>query len=236
MTDIELEAMGKRIDKLITELRLNNVKISDKLKVSKVSVGKWRKGQTEPTGSNMEGLVNVLGTTAAFLLTGKEESSIHSDPNYSVVEGWDSETALDDEEFEIPYYDKVLVTAGNNEGDVQEYTNKKIRMQKRSARKAGASMTQSFSYINDGDSMAERISDGARCTADASKKEIKDGKIYCFRHGVMRRTKYLYMRPDGGLLIRSHNPAYPDEIIAPEDMGDIEILGWVWEWSNMERW
>lgn len=236
MTDIELEAMGKRIDKLITDLGLNNVKIADKLKVSKVSVGKWRKGQAEPTGSNMEGLVNVLGTTAAFLLTGKEETLIYSDPNYSAVEGWDSETALDDGEFEIPHYDKVLVTAGNREGSVQEYTDRKIRMQKKSARKAGASMTQSFSYNNDGDSMAERISDGARCTADSSKKEIKDGKIYCFRHGVMRRTKYLYMRPDGGLLIRSHNPAYEDEVIMPEDMNDIEILGWVWEWSNMERW
>ena len=236
MTDIELEAMGRRIDKLITDLELNNVKIADRLKVSKVSVGKWRKGQAEPTGSNMEGLINVLGTTAAFLLTGKEDTQPHKDSNYSPVSGWDSETALDDEEFEIPYYDKVLVTAGSKEGDVQEYTNKKIRMQKKSARKAGASMTQSFSYINDGDSMAERISDGARCTADASKQEIKDGKIYCFRHGVMRRTKYLYMRPDGGLLIRSHNPAYLDEIIAPEDMNDIEILGWVWEWSNMERW
>ena len=236
MTDIELEAMGRRIDKLITDLELNNVKIADRLKVSKVSVGKWRKGQAEPTGSNMEGLINVLGTTAAFLLTGKEDTQPHKDSNYSPVSGWDSETALDDEEFEIPYYDKVLVTAGSKEGDVQEYTNKKIRMQKKSARKAGASMTQSFSYINDGDSMAERISDGARCTADASKQEIKDGKIYCFRHGVMRRTKYLYMRPDGGLLIRSHNPAYLDEIIAPEDINDIEILGWVWEWSNMERW
>ena len=236
MTDIELEAMGKRVDALITSNNLNNVKIADKLGVSKVAVGKWRKGQTEPTGSNMEGLVNVLGTTAAFLLTGKEETSIYDDPNYSPVAGWDYQTALDDEEFEIPHYNKVLVTAGNNEGDVQDYTDEKIRMKKKSARKAGASITQSFSYNNDGDSMAERISDGARCTADASKKQIKDGKIYCFRHGVMRRTKYLYMRPDGGLLIRSHNPAYEDEIIKPEDVSDIEILGWVWEWSNMERW
>lgn len=236
MTDIELEAMGRRIDDLITSKKLNNVKIAEKLGVSKVAVGKWRNGQTEPTGSNMEGLVNALGTTASFLLTGKEETSFYNDSSYSAVAGWDDKTALDDEEFEIPHYANVLVTAGNNEGDIQDHTDEKIRMKKKSARKAGASITQSFSYNNDGDSMAERISDGARCTADSSKKQIKDGKIYCFRHGVMRRTKYLYMRPDGGLLIRSHNPSYDDEIIKPEDMNDIEILGWVWEWSNMERW
>ncbi len=232
MTNIELEMMGMRINDLIIKLGLNNVKIADKLSVSKVAVGKWRNGQSEPTGSNMSGLAEVLGVTANFLITGKDD--VHHD--YSAVVGWDSDTELDDDEFEIPYYDKVVVTAGNQEGEVQEVTDKKIRMSKRSARKAGASITQSFSYMNDGDSMSERISDGARCTADASKKEIKDGKIYCLRHGVMRRTKYLYMRPDGGLLIRSHNPAYIDEVVLPEDMNDIEILGWVWEWSNMERW
>lgn len=236
MTNIELEMMGARINDLIIDLGLNNVKISEELGVSKVAVGKWRNGQSEPTGSNMSGLARVLGTTADYLIKGKSENKLYSDASYSPVVGWDSDTELDDDEFEIPYYDKVVVTAGNREGEVQEMTNKKIRMSKRSARKAGASITQSFSYMNDGDSMAERISDGARCTADASKKEIKDGKIYCLRHGVMRRTKYLYRRPDGGLLIRSHNPAYPDEIIAPEEMDDIEILGWVWEWSNMERW
>lgn len=236
MTNIELEMLGRRIDALISSKGLNNVKIADKLGVSKVAVGKWRNGQSEPTGSNMNGLIDILGTTANYLLTGKEEYSLFGEQDYSAVAGWDSETNLDDDEFAIPYYDKVLVTAGNHVGEVHEETDKKIRMHKRSARKAGASMTQSFSYNNDGDSMSERISDGARCTADASKKQIKDGKIYCFRHGVMRRTKYLYMRPDGGLLIRSHNPTYEDEIIAPEDMDTIEILGWVWEWSNMERW
>lgn len=232
MTNIELEKMGYRINDLIIESGLNNVKIAEKLNVSKVAVGKWRNGQSEPTGSNMNGLAEVLGVSAEFLITGRDEAY----RGYSAVAGWDDDTELDDDEFEIPYYDKVVVTAGNQEGEVQEVTDKKIRMSKRSARKAGASITQSFSYMNDGDSMAERISDGARCTADASKKEIKDGKIYCLRHGVMRRTKYLYRRPDGGLLIRSHNPAYADEVVLPEDMNDIEILGWVWEWSNMERW
>lgn len=236
MTNVELEMLGRRIDDLIKSTGLNNVKIADKLGVSKVAVGKWRKGQSEPTGSNLSGLAEVLKTNADFLLTGKQGDLFYDDPSYARVIGWDNETELDDDEFEIPYYNKVMVTAGSREGEVQEVTDKKIRMSKQSARKAGASITQSFSYMNDGDSMAERISDGARCTADASKKEIKDGKIYCIRHGVMRRTKYLYRRPDGGLLIRSHNPSYPDEIIAPEDMGDIEILGWVWEWSNMERW
>lgn len=236
MNNIQLEIMGKRIDTLIRNKGINNVQIADKVGVSKVAVGKWRKGQTEPSGSNMISLAEVLGTTASFLIGGECDNEFHDNHSYSSIVGWDDDTELGNDEFEIKHYNKVTVTAGGHEGEVQEVTDKKIRMSKQLARMAGASITQSFSYMNDGDSMAERISDGARCTADASKKEIKDGKIYCLRHGVMRRTKYLYRRPDGGLLIRSHNPAYPDEVIAPEDMEQIEILGWVWEWSNTERW
>tara|TARA_B100000530_G_scaffold309310_1_gene235032 strand:+ start:44863 stop:45561 length:699 start_codon:yes stop_codon:yes gene_type:complete len=227
-------------DRIQSRLAASDSKQADIVRVtgaSKGTVSKWLSGTNTPKGSYLIALAKFLDVDSEWLLTGieKEKETSTSDDTSEVL-GWDDSTPLDDDEFEISHYDKVLVTAGNKEGEIQEMTDKKIRMSKRSARKAGASITQSFSYINDGDSMSDRISDGARCTADASKKEIKDGKIYCFRHGVMRRTKYLYWRPDGGLLIRSHNPEYEDEIVPPEQMDDIEILGWVWEWSNMERW
>lgn len=227
-------------DRIQSRLVASDRKQADIVKVtgaSKGTVSKWLSGTNTPKGNYLIALAKFLDVDSEWLLTGieKEKETSTSD-DISEVLGWDDSTPLEDDEFEISHYDKVMVTAGNREGEIQEMTDKKIRMSKRSARKAGASITQSFSYINDGDSMSDRISDGARCTADASKKEIKDGKIYCFRHGVMRRTKYLYRRPDGGLLIRSHNPEYEDEIVTPEQMEDIEILGWVWEWSNMERW
>lgn len=226
-------------DRIQLKINEKNCKQADIVRVtgaSKGTVSKWVSGVNVPKGRFLLDLAVFLNTSTSWLLTGEGGDDEAVDADVKAVVGWDDNTALDDGEFEIPHFNQVVVTAGSKEGQVQEATDRVIRMSKRSARKAGASITQSFSYINDGDSMEERISDGARCTADASKKDIKDGKIYCFRHGVMRRTKYLYMRPDGGLLIKSHNPSYDDEIIAPEDMGDIEILGWVWEWSNMERW
>lgn len=226
-------------DRIQLKINEKNCKQADIVRVtgaSKGTVSKWVSGVNVPKGRFLLDLAVFLNTSTSWLLTGEGGDDEAVDADVKAVVGWDDNTALDDGEFEIPHFNQVVVTAGSKEGQVQEATDRIIRMSKRSARKAGASITQSFSYINDGDSMEERISDGARCTADASKKDIKDGKIYCFRHGVMRRTKYLYMRPDGGLLIKSHNPSYDDEIIAPEDMGDIEILGWVWEWSNMERW
>ena len=232
-----MQTVADRIQIKIKEKKCKQSEIVEATGASKGTVSKWVSGVNVPKGRFLLNLAIFLETNTSWLLTGEggDGETIDSSDIKPIV-GWDEDTPLDDDEFEVPHFDKVTVTAGSKEGEVQEITDKKIRMSKRSARRAGASLTQSFSYINDGDSMEERISDGARCTADASKKEIKDGKIYCFRHGVMRRTKYLYWLPDGGILIKSHNSDYKDETILPSDLNDFEILGWVWEWSNMERW
>lgn len=147
------------------------------------------------------------------------------------------EGKLEDDEFEYPHFHEVFVSGGSNELPILEASSEPSRLKKSIARKAGASMTHSFSFNLEGHSMKSKILDGACCTADASKKQIKDGKIYVFRHGVMRRTKYLFNRPDGGLLVRSENREdFPDEIIKGEEMGDVEILGWVYHWCNTETW
>ena len=149
----------------------------------------------------------------------------------------EEESELEDDEFEYPHYNEVYVTGGDKELLVLESSTEPSKMKKSIARKAGASMSHTFSYNLDGDSMSPKIMDKACVTADASKKVIKDGKIYVFRHGVMRRTKYLYNRPDGGLLIRSENKdEYPDEIVPKDEMDCIEIIGWVYHWCNMEVW
>lgn len=230
-----MQTTADRIQLKMTEKGCKQVDMINATGAKKGTVSKWVSGVNTPKGKYLLDLASFLNTNSTWLLTGEGSDGLLRE-EYKSISAWDDDTPLNEDEFEIPHFDKVLVSAGNREGDVQNQTDKTIRMSKRSARKAGASITQSFSYINDGDSMGERISDGARCTADASKIEIKEGKIYCFRHGALRRTKYLSWLPDGSLLIRSHNNSYKEEIVPKVDMGEIEILGWVWEWSNMERW
>lgn len=152
-----------------------------------------------------------------------------------VIEEDDSE--LEDDEFEFPHYHEVYVTGGDKELPLLESDTEPSKLKKWIARRAGASMSHTFSYNLDGNSMSPKIMDKACVTADASKKIVKDGKIYVFRHGVMRRTKYLYNRPDGGLIIRSENKEeYPEEVVTKDEMHDIEIIGWVYHWCNMEVW
>lgn len=182
----------------------------------------------------------ALGVNADWLDSGKGEKELNiKEKKYLTeeIDSWDDETPLNDDEFEVPHYTEVHVSAGLSEGPVQEITDRKIRLAKSSARKAGAQIDTSFSYNITGDSMKGRIEDGSRCTADSSKKnQIKDGKIYVLRYGVLRVTKYVYRRPDGGLTLKSENPDYPPIQIDPTDLDQVEILGWVWDWSTMDRW
>lgn len=64
MNEIDKQKIGSRIDERMTELNLSNVAVAVYVGLSKVAVGKWRKGETEPTGSNLTKLVQILKTNA----------------------------------------------------------------------------------------------------------------------------------------------------------------------------
>lgn len=82
-----------------------------------------------------------------------------------------------------------------------------------------------------GDSMEEKISDGDTLFIDVSQTNVIDNKIYAIRYGDELRVKRLLKHFSGGLKLISINPAYPEEVIRPEDMQFVEVLGRV-VWSG----
>ena len=218
--DSGLATLGDRITKRQKDLHLNNVDVSQAVGVSKVAVGKWKRNDSEPSSVNLERLADVLETTTDFLLYG------------------DARGLASLADVGIPFFESVDVGFRPDSGEVHlEVEEKMVSINRDIASKAGADIDKCFSYVIDDDGMSDRIAANSICVADSSKKEVKDGKIYCFRHGVIRRTRYLYRLPDGSLLIRSHNTEkHPDETISPKDLDSIEIYGWVWQWSVSEKW
>lgn len=104
------------------------------------------------------------------------------------------------------------------------------------AMKAGADINKTIYYILEDDCMSPVMYRRAECAVDTSKLEIKNGKIYYFKHGVVYRTNVLYNQPDGGLLIRSINDDFEDEIVSAKDISVINIIGWVYSWTNLDIW
>lgn len=78
-----------------------------------------------------------------------------------------------------------------------------------------------------GDSMSPWVNDGDAVVVDLSDKEIRDGKPYAIRYGDELRIKNIHKRFDGGLILRSINPSFAEEVIPPADLEHVEILGLV---------
>lgn len=237
--------MHERIQQKLEELNLKQADIARATGKSTAAVTKWLKGDNIPKAENLKAIAKLLNVSDVWLLTGNESALPVKNKDgqqmdgvkFRSVEFWDSETPLDDDEFEVPYYKDVELTGGFGSFEQHDDGRRRIKYGKTAAYTSGASQTQSICMTLVGDSMEDRIAAGSMIAVDLSKKDVREGKIYAFRHGQLLRVKYLIPKPDGGLIIRSHNKAYEDEHISTEEVeNDINLIGWVWNWSVLERW
>ena len=84
-----------------------------------------------------------------------------------------------------------------------------------------------------GDSMDPIIKDGSWILVEMGDFPIRDGMPYLIRAGEDVQVKFLFKRPDGGVIIRSHNPANPDVILTGTERGNMDVLGRVVESVQM---
>lgn len=149
----------------------------------------------------------------------------------------------DDDEYEAGYFkpinhsnaDIIAAIKTNKDLPVIAKTPFTVKVRRTVAERCNASVGDSFCYRHESRAMYPRITYNALCIADRSKTEIKEGKIYVFRHGFVLRTRYLQRMPDGGLLILSCNNDCSDEIVPASELSTIEILGWVYCMMNYDQ-
>ena len=77
-----------------------------------------------------------------------------------------------------------------------------------------------------GESMHPFIWDKDRITVDCSQSEIiLSGRVYAFTIDGEMRVKRLFKQVDGSILIRSDNPAFPEEILPPSERERLVLIG-----------
>jgi phage repressor protein C with HTH and peptisase S24 domain len=76
-----------------------------------------------------------------------------------------------------------------------------------------------------GVSMEPYLHEGDVVLIDMGQSTVIDGEVYALKYGDELRIKRLSKRFDGGLIIRSDNPRYPEEVVAPMDMEHVQVLG-----------
>ncbi len=83
-----------------------------------------------------------------------------------------------------------------------------------------------------GESMEPIIKDGSWITVDLSNTRVCEGNMYLIRSGEDIQVKFLFRRPDGGLIIRSGNPVWADVQVPSAELQHIGIIGRVVESST----
>lgn len=186
------------------------------------------------SSSHLPAIARYLGVDAYWLQTGVENS------NFTPVETWDSNTPLDDEDVEIPFFKDFSFACGSGSiGEAIANEKRKLRMSKSTLRNLAITKENAVAATASGDSMSPVINDGDTIHLDLGRKTVKDGKIFAVCMGGLFYCKRLYNLPFGGLRIVSDNSDEFPEIQLTADQikeQDIQIIGWVWQISSLERW
>lgn len=186
-----------------------------------------------------EKIENAFNKPKGFLDQANQFNSI-KDQHFQIVDTWDSETPLGDDEVEIPYFEDFSFACGSGSiGEALESETSKLRLSKSVLRNLTIDKKNAVATRASGDSMNPTIKDGDTIHIDLGRKTIKDGKIFAICHGDLFYAKRLYNLPLGGVRIVSDNSAeFPEMRITAQEVIDqkFEIVGWIWQISSIESW
>src|SRR5690606_18455341 len=98
----DMSDIRDRIIKKMRELNLRQVDLINQLGVSKGTVSKWISGLNTPSSEVLPDLARVLNTSPQWLIKG--DGIDRSEVSLQQVDTWDSNTPLDDDEVEVPFF------------------------------------------------------------------------------------------------------------------------------------
>jgi phage repressor protein C with HTH and peptisase S24 domain len=153
------------------------------------------------------------GVSLDWLLLGLGEGEL--DEDYASGAG-------DRDYTEIPVYD-VEAGAGNGSIFEQEQVVNYLKFRNDWLSQEGLHAKDLAAIRVAGDSMDGTLTNGDTVVIDRSKSK-PDG-VFAIRIGDALRIKRLQKMSDGSLRVSSDNPIYQAEVIHPENMGQVEIVG-----------
>lgn len=175
----------KRLYQAASELKniAGQSAIARLLNTSPQTVKNW-----ESRGVSKQGMIEaakLLGCSILWLETGQGSMAGIDRPaesNATLLGGvsdWDSNTPLDDDDVEAPFYKDVRLSAGNGfSDDIADYNGYKLRFSRATLRRHGINPADVVCVSADGNSMEPVFQDGATLGINTADKAIKDGKIY----------------------------------------------------------
>lgn len=215
-----------RLKEKLEEKKLKPADLARGVDVSSVAVGKWVHGDSIPKAEKLKAISKFLNVSDDWLLTGRENGKQENHP----VLAWDAPEDLDPNVYVIIPHVDIKFSAGNGrivEFEPSEKEQGSVRLLEW-VHKKQVSAKNLITVDIDGDSMEPRIPDGSIVTLDKSINsldQVQSGRVYAIRYGNELKIKRLSRRFDGALIIDSDNPQYQREIVEPEQLEHISVIG-----------
>ena len=229
-------SMADRLRHLMREERMKQKDLAELLETSPQTVNNWLK-RNSMSRESAQILSERSGYSLDWLLNGtgqpKPEESNFVESRLKLTE-WDDELRDTGDFVEVPLLG-VRLSAGGGAYEVDEDEVYALPFRVNTLRRLGIRVADARVVTVVGDSMEPKLSDGDKVAINLNDKVIRDGKMYAIRMGEMQRIKTLISRPDGGVIVRSFNSVYGDEIITKEQLSNEEmvIIGRVWWISSL---
>ncbi|MCX8643191.1 MULTISPECIES: XRE family transcriptional regulator [unclassified Gilliamella] len=223
-----------RINWALQASGLSQHQLAEIVKISQPAIQKLVSGKSSTSRKIVE-IATALNVDLLWLTQGVGKPDVGKNQANAKILGtiddWDSQTPLDNDEVEVPFYKDVRLSAGDGfADDIEDYNGYKLRLSRSTMRRYGIDKDCAVCLTVYGDSMEPVFQDGATVAIDQADTSIRDGKIYAINHDGLLRIKILEKLPGNQIKIRSYNPGYEDEIISQDE---ITILGRVWWQSSI---
>lgn len=162
------------------------------------------------------------------------ELKLHMPPGYldsdqtkpMAVEEWSEPTDLPDGVYALVPRVAVAFSAGNGTMVDVEQDLPPLAFRRDWLQKQLVTSRKNLRVVEvKGDSMEPYLRDGDTVLIDTGQHDIKDSEVYAIAYGHDLRVKRLSHRFDGGLVIRSDNPKYADEVLTAADAEHVRLLG-----------
>jgi len=222
-----------RLAEAMVEAKATQADLARHCGISRASVNGWLSGATKSLdGANLTKAAEYLHVTPGWLAgTSTQKRPIEArDSALAPILAWEHTD-------ELPYGEYVLVprlairlAAGHgadNSHQVQVELSQETPQAFRAEwiRRLRLRPNRLAAMQAAGNSMEPRIHDGDSLLIDTSQTQVRDGGVYALWYDGGERVKRLFLRPGGGLLLRSDNPMHPEITLSHDEAACVRVIG-----------
>ena len=147
-------------------------------------------------------------------------------PSMAPVDTWENPEDLPEGVYALVPRVGIRLSAGNGLEAVDDSDLPPLAFRESWLKKKSVSSRNNLRVLEvDGPSMEPLLMDGDVVLIDLGQRDVVDQSVYAIAYGNELRIKRLSKRFDGGLIIRSDNQQYPEEVISPGDMEHVRVIG-----------